>query len=77
MILSITTNNFFKQHKQVHFVMVNGNVSFEVGAGFLNIMWTNFGFKGLTYIFFRSSSFKRCVICNSFHKEYVLVDNAY
>jgi hypothetical protein len=32
---------------QLIFVMVKCGVLFEVQTGFLNIIWTSFGFKGL------------------------------
>jgi hypothetical protein len=37
------------------FVMVKCDVLFEVQNKFLNITWTNFGFKGLTQFFYLES----------------------
>jgi hypothetical protein len=51
MILSV--NNVF----QLIFVTVKCGVFYEVRTGFLNVMYTKFGFKGLTYFYFSREYF--------------------
>jgi hypothetical protein len=50
MFLILNRDYVLKYHHQLIFVMVNCCVLFEVQTKFLNIIYTDFGFKGLIMV---------------------------